>query len=269
VSSIAALPMYDLPELRESHDRLWLSLRKYLTDAGLKETPAQLTHNIDPVETWTHPGLVLGQGCQYPLAKFFAERVRLVATPRYAAHGCEEARYRSAIVVREDDPAETLADLRGRRCAVNERSSNSGMNLLRAAIAPLANGARFFESVVLSGSHRGSVKMVSAGDADVAAVDCVSLAHFQRLYPATTTTLRILAWTPTAPSLPLITSGTTNDEALGKLRSSLAAAISDPDLDDAREQLLLEGFDLEPAEDYGEVLQLERSAAQQGYPKLF
>jgi hypothetical protein len=41
------------------------------------------------------------------------------------------------------------------------------------------------------------------------------------------------------------------------------------DLDDAREQLLIEGFDFEPASDYAEVLQLERSAAQQGYPKLF
>jgi ABC-type phosphate/phosphonate transport system substrate-binding protein len=202
------------------------------------------------------------------LAKFFADRVRLVATPRYAAPGCEGASYRSAIVVREDDPAETLADLRGRRCVINERSSNSGVNMLRASIAPLANGKRFFESVVLGGSHRGSVKMVSAGDADVAAVDCVSFAHFQRLYPSTAAPLRILDWTPSAPSLPFITARTTSDETLGKLRSSLAAVMADRELDDARERLLLDGFDLEPAEGYSEVLRLERVAAELGYPKL-
>jgi ABC-type phosphate/phosphonate transport system substrate-binding protein len=269
VSSIAALPMYDLPQLRASHDMLWSSLRKYLTDAGLKEAPTDLTRNIHPVGTWTHPNLVLGQGCEYPLAKFFADRVRLVATPRYAAPGCEGASYRSAIVVREDDPAETLADLRGRRCVINERSSNSGMNMLRASIAPLANGERFFESVVLGGSHRGSVKMVSAGDADVAAVDCVSFAHFQRLYPSTAATLRILDWTPSAPSLPFITARTTSDELLVKLRSSLAAVMADRELDDARERLLLDGFDLEPAEGYSKVLRLERVAAQLGYPQLF
>jgi ABC-type phosphate/phosphonate transport system substrate-binding protein len=269
VSSIAALPMYDLPQLRASHDKLWSSLSKYLTDAGLKEAPTDLTRNIHPAGTWTHPNLVLGQGCEYPLAKFFADRVRLVATPRYAAPGCQGASYRSAIVVREDDPAETLADLRGRRCVINERSSNSGMNMLRASIAPLANGQRFFESVVLGGSHRGSVKMVSAGDADVAAVDCVSFAHFQRLYPSTAALLRILAWTPSAPSLPFITARTTSDEVLGKLRSSLAAVMADRELDDARERLLLDGFDLEPVEGYSEVLRLERVAAQLGYPQLF
>lgn len=44
----------------------------------------------------------------------------------------------SAIVVRADHPAETLAELRGSRWVVNEAASNSGMNLLRAAVAPPA-----------------------------------------------------------------------------------------------------------------------------------
>ena len=39
----------------------------------------------------------------------------------------------------------TLADLKGRRCAVNQIDSNSGMNLLRAAIAPLADGTAFLK----------------------------------------------------------------------------------------------------------------------------
>jgi len=172
-------------------------------------------------------------------------------------------------VVRVDDAAETLADLRNRRCAVNERTSNSGMNLLRASIAPLANGERFFESVVLSGSHHKSVQMVADGDADVAAVDCVSLAHFRRLYPSSIVPLRILAWTARAPSLPYITAAATSDEVLQKLRSSLAGIIADRKLTEAREQLFLEGVDLEPAGDYAEVLQLEGAAARLGYPKLF
>jgi ABC-type phosphate/phosphonate transport system substrate-binding protein len=268
VSPIAALPMYDFPQLQATHEKLWSALRKYLLEAGVKETPARLTRRTNHVETWTHPLLLLGQACQYPLAKFFADRVRLVATPRYLASGCDGATYRSAIVVREDDPAETLLDLRNRRCAINQRTSNSGMNLLRASIAPFANGAQFFESVVLSGSHLRSVQMVAVGDADVAAVDCVSFAHFQRLYPATVAPLRILDWTPPAPSLPFITAAATSDEVLEMLRSSLAAAIADRELEETREQLLLEGFDLEPAEDYAEVLQLESAAAQLGYPKL-
>ena len=66
------------------------------------------------------------------------------------------------------------------------------MNLLRAAIAPLSDGTPFFESVVLSGSHRRSVAMVVAGVADVAAIDCVTFAHLQRLYPHEVTGVRVL-----------------------------------------------------------------------------
>jgi ABC-type phosphate/phosphonate transport system substrate-binding protein len=265
---IAAFPMYDLPELETTHDELWSAISRYLGEAGVAEFPRQLTRRMDHVRVWTHPLLLLGQGCEYPLAKFFAGRVRVVATPRYSVPGCEGATYRSAIVVRADDPAETLADLQDRRCAVNERTSNSGMNLLRATIARFANGARFFESIVLSGSHRRSVQMVAAGDADVAAVDCVSFAHFGRLYPSSIGLLRILGWTPSSPSLPFITAAGTSDRTLTKLRSSLAAVLADRDLDEVRERLFLDGFDLEPTGDFSGVLQLERAAAHLGYPKL-
>jgi ABC-type phosphate/phosphonate transport system substrate-binding protein len=265
---IAAFPMYDFPELQPAHDALWSSLRKHLIDAGIAEAPEGLTRGIGHEAVWGHPLLLLGQGCEYPLAKFFADRVRLVATPKYGVPGCDGGAYRSAIVVRKDDPAETLAELRNRRCVVNERSSNSGMNLLRASIAPIAGGTRFFSSVVFSGSHRRSVQMVAGGDADVAAVDCVSFAHFRRLYPSSTAVLRILDWTPAAPSLPFITSGSTGDNLLKQLRSALEAVAADPSLKESRERLFLEGFDLDPAGGFDEVLHLERRAAQMGYPKL-
>jgi len=266
---IAAFPMYDFPELEGAHDELWSAIRRSLMEAGLTDTPIRLTRGTDHIAVWTHPALLLGQGCEYPLAKFFADRIRLVATPRYAVPGCDGATYRSAIVVRKDDPAETLADLRDRRCAINERSSNSGMNLLRASVASFAHGKRFFESIVLSGSHRKSVRMVASGDADVAAVDCVSFAHFRRLYPSSIAPLRILAWSTPTPSLPYITAAATGDTVLQKLRSSLAAVIADGALDAVRDRLFLEGFDFEPAGDFSEVLRLERGAARLGYPKLF
>jgi ABC-type phosphate/phosphonate transport system substrate-binding protein len=260
--------MYDFPGLETAHDEFWSAIRTYLIEAGVAETPERLTHRADHIAIWTDPLLLLGQGCEYPLAKFYANRVRLVATPRYAVPGCDGATYRSAIVVRMDDAAETLADLRHRRCAINEPHSNSGMNLLRASIAGIAHGARFFEAVVESGSHRGSVQMVVDGEADVAAVDCVSFAHFQRLYPASTAQLRILSWTAATPSLPFITAAATGDTELQKIRASLAAAVADRQLDAARERLFLAGFDLNPAGGFVEVLQLEREAAELGYPRL-
>ena len=63
-----------------------------------------------------------------------------------------------------------------RRPALNAHDSNTGMNLFRAAIAPIAGGAPFFRAVVVTGSHEASVAAVAEGRADLAAIDCVSFA---------------------------------------------------------------------------------------------
>ncbi len=264
---IAALPMYDYPELASAHDALWSALRGQLMALGI-QAPDALTRDLGHFEIWRDPRLLLAQACEYPLAKHFATTARKVATPIYTAVGCEGASYRSAIVVRKDDPAVALADLRGRRCVINEIDSNSGMNLLRAAIAPLSGRGRFFASVSQSGSHRQSAALVGAGQADVAALDCVSYAHLRRLDPEITAALRVLAWSPSSPCLPLITAATTDDDTLHGLRTGLARIAADPALASGRAELLLEGFDLNPAAGYDAVLRLEREAAEAGYSTL-
>jgi ABC-type phosphate/phosphonate transport system substrate-binding protein len=264
---LAALPMYDYPELTGATDALWDALRDQLRAAGVP-APEQLTRSLGHFAIWRDADLLLAQACEYPLAKRFAATVRKVATPIYTAPGCDGTRYRSAIVVRRDDPASSLAELRGRRCVINESDSNSGMNLLRAAIAPLAKGTRFFASVSLSGSHRHSAALVAAAEADVAALDCVSYAHLQRFDQETTARLRVLDWTPASPSLPLITAAATDDETLQLLREAFAAVAADPALASVRAALLLQGFDLAPPRDYAAVLRLEQQAVDAGYPTL-
>lgn len=293
---VASLPMYDFPELRDAHDEFWGAIAGRLTAAGLKEIPRTLTRGVLPADVWADSSLLFAQGCEYPLAKAFADRVRVVAHPVYSAAGCEGARYRSAVVVRRDrnaggvtqarGPAHAggsarehraalagaggtdvaLAELRGQRCVVNELDSNSGMNLLRAAIAPFANGEPFFASVTVSGSHLRSIEMIASGHADVASVDCVSFAHFQRLYPSLVAELRVLAWTASSPSLPYITSRSASDSTVQRLRAALADVFEDESLAPARAKLLLQSVDLEPAAGFGEVLALERGAAEAGYP---
>jgi len=265
---IAALPMYDFPEAAAATDALWAALAAQLRAAGVRDVPAGLTRDLGQADTWRHPRLLLGQACEYPLAKSYASYVRVLATPRYTAPGCAGALYRSAIVVRADDPATTLVGLRERRCVINELDSNSGMNLLRAAIAPLANGRPFFASVALSGAHRNSVRLVAEGRADVAAIDCVSFAHIGRAAPGLTARLRILAWTPATPCLPLVTARTSDGVPLPILRAALAAVSRDPALAAVRERLFLGGFDLDPDDSFAAVLRLEREAAELGYPVL-
>jgi len=49
---------------------------------------------------------------------------------------------------------------------------------------------------LLQCSHRKSLEFVVAGDADVTAVDCVTLAYLQRIQPELTSGVRIIDWTP-------------------------------------------------------------------------
>ena len=108
--------------------------------------------------------------------------------------------------------------------------------------------------------------MVAEGQADVAAIDCVSFAHFARL-DAAARALRVLHGPtavrayPTSRRAPPIRS---------RSRRCVQAWRTSPPirLRPLRARLLLEGFDLSPAGDYAEVLTLERRAGEQGYAVL-
>ncbi len=264
----AALSMYDLPELQDANDALWAAITARLRARNVFDAPDHLTRDVPPEVLWTDPDLILAQTCGLPLATRLEGRVRVVATPRYRARGCDGADYRSAVVVRADSAVNSLDDLRASRCAVNDLTSNSGMNLLRAEIAPLAKGATFFKSVLVTGSHLASAEAVAQDEADVAALDCVTWAHLQRWRTSLTDRLRVLTWTVRSPGLPLITSLGVGPSQLAALRAALDDVARDPDLGEVRETLLLEGFSLTPVEHYRAALRLRDIAVGLGYPHL-
>jgi ABC-type phosphate/phosphonate transport system substrate-binding protein len=266
--SVAALPMYDFPELRDAHDRLWAALAQRLLDSGVAAVPRQLTRGLGHREIWAHPGLLFGQACELPLLKSFQARLKIVATPSYRAPGCADGSYRSAIVVRADEPADALDDLRNRRCVVNEPDSNSGMNLFRAALAPVAGGSRFFQSVRFSGAHLRSMELVAAGEADVTAIDCVSFAHISKFQPRLVSGLRVVDWTPAGPCLPYVISRRMSDATVEALRTAIAAVLADRALAPTRDLLLLEGINLSPDTTFDRVQRLELEAELWRYPVL-
>jgi ABC-type phosphate/phosphonate transport system substrate-binding protein len=265
---IAALPMYDFPEVRDAHDRLWDALARRLRETGVAGVPRHLIRDLSHRELWSHPGLLFGQACEYPLSKYFCRYLKIVATPRYRAPGCKENTYRSGIVVRAEEPACSLEGLRERRCVVNEPDSNSGMNLLRATLAPITGGTRFFRSVVFSGSHRRSLELIGAGEADVAAIDCVTLEHLRRTHPLLMSQVRVIDWTEPSPCLPFVITSQASESTVIALREALQAVCADPALAPVRDTLLLEGIDVTPDATFSRVLELERQAERWRYPAL-
>lgn len=256
--------MYDHPAARWATDALWSALASALAEHGVP-APAALDRRADYASIWHEPGLVLSQTCGYPYATALRGEVQLVATPVYRAAGCEGSGYRSVLAVRADDPARSLADLRGRRIAFNATDSQSGYNALRAAVAPLASGARYFAGTVVTGSHGASAAAVGSGAADLCAIDCVTWAMLGRYEPERLAALRVIGLTAPVPGLPLVT-GTA--APLAAVRAAVAVVMGDPGLNAEREALLLDGIEVLAESDYDVIPAMERQAITAGYAML-
>ena len=164
--SLATLGMYDLPEFRDATDGWWEVLARAFEEEGVEGVPPELRRGEDSYhKAWTDPRLLFSQTCGYPLRLMLKDKVRYLATPCYSAPGCSGAYYRSAIVVRKDSDCTEVEGLRGKVCAYNSQSSQSGYNCLRAKIAPHAEKGRFFSRTVQSGGHHESLQLVATGKA--------------------------------------------------------------------------------------------------------
>lgn len=259
----ASLPMYDLEAVREATDRWWAGLARHLRAAGVAGVPARLER--EPAPDWTDTALLFSQACGYPLTHALAGRVAPLCTPAYDAPGCSGARYASALVVRADAGAATLADLRGGVCAINAPDSHSGCNVLRRMLAPLADGGVFFARVVETGSHLASVARVAGGEADLCAVDAVTHALAARHDPARLAGTRVLAFSPRAPGLPYIAGPAVDADTCRRMRDAVHAALADPALAAEREALLIAGAEDLPLDTYDEIVAMEREAVAAGY----
>ena len=136
-ASIAILPMYDFPWIAGANDALWAAISARLTKAEV-QSPKALTRRPDPIAQGRNPGLIFGQACGYPYVTGLKDAVTLIAAPEYAFPGCDGAAHRSFLVCRARDPRRALGEFRGSTAALNAWDSNTGMNLFRAAIAPIA-----------------------------------------------------------------------------------------------------------------------------------
>ena len=196
---VVSLMMYDAPDIvRRANDALWIALRDGLRRRGV--AVPDLLDRTDSHETyWLRPDLAFAQTCGFPYVCELKGKVRLVATPVFRHPGGAGARRASFIVLREDDPAETVAELSGKRAAINDWLSNSGMNLLRIAVAPYARHGRFFSEVTVTGGHMASIRAIREGRADVAAIDSITWGLHAEHAPEALSGIRILAETPMGP----------------------------------------------------------------------
>jgi ABC-type phosphate/phosphonate transport system substrate-binding protein len=262
----ASLAMYDsVPPVQAANDRIWQGIRDRLRSAGY-DAPDALDRDISYEGVWLQPDLVLAQTCGYPYISHLRGKVRLVATPAFDFAGGRGTERVSFIIVPEASRAERLEDLRGKTAAINDWGSNSGMNLFRAAVAPLARDGKFFSDVKVTGGHLPSIAAVQKGEADVASIDTVTWGMLARHRPDMLAGVRILADSPSGPGLPYITRLDASDEEVEALRKAIAETITDPAYADAVTALGLKGIEILGDADYDRLDAYRREAERLGYP---
>jgi ABC-type phosphate/phosphonate transport system substrate-binding protein len=265
---VASLMMYDKPEaVQRANDALWSAIRDEMRARGF-DAPEALDRKDEHEAYWLRPDLAFAQACGFPYVCALKGRVRLVATPAFRFAGGKGARRASFVVVRHDDEARRIADLAGRRVAINDWQSNSGMNLLRRSIAPFAKEGRFFAEVIVTGGHMASIAAVQAGRADVASIDSVTWGLHVQHAPEALAGIRILAETPAGPGLPYITRLSASDAEVTALRDSLSAVIGSPAHAGVIDALGLTGIELLSDADYAELEAFDAEARRLGYPKV-
>ncbi len=266
--ALASFPWYDLTEIRWAQDVLWSAIGRELRAGGWPQVPAALERGQAYTSQWGNADLLLSQACGYDVLYGFADSLRLVASPCFAASGCEGPNYSSHIVVRDRSAYEGPEDLRGARAAINTPTSHSGANALRQRVAPLQEDGHFFASVFTSGSHVQSLRMIRENAVDVAAIDCVTYALFGRHQPAAIEGTRVLESTPLVPAPPFVTSAAMKLEGVAELRRALRSALADPNTRPARDALLLEGIEELPLSAYEPIAAMKRAADVLGYVEI-
>jgi ABC-type phosphate/phosphonate transport system substrate-binding protein len=277
--AVVSLPMYEVSDSMKKADNIfWSRLREKLSAQGVN-APVELERTSgDLNDQWQDDHLLLSQTCGYPYTHTLMQRgVKIVGTLVYTTNdGLAPGEYRSVIIVKAGTPYKTLVDLKGKKAGVNEMGSNSGMNAFRAAVAAsfpeneLKQG--IFASVITTGGHMKSVRMVADGQIDVAAIDSVSYDLIRRDYPELAAKTRVLTNTPVSPGLPLITSAQTDDKTIDKMRTAIKEVVAHPgdaELRWALGEMKLKDFVVIDAQTYHQrIYQLEDLAIDKGYPAL-
>jgi len=227
----------------------------------------RLSFEHDP-QLMLAPELWFGHTCGYPLMTRLRRQVAPFCVPLFDVPGTDDRLYSSRIIVAADSTIESIIDSRGRVAAINNPDSNSGMNVLRNAVAQVHGGGDFFARVLTTGGHLHSLQAVAEGAADIAAIDCVSYQLIEDWRPELCARVRIIADSVQTCGLPLVMpharlAQTDTGALIASLNEALASSAGR-----VAGTLHLAGFAGVTLDDYRSILEVEQYAVERGYPTL-
>lgn len=214
------------------------------------------------------PGLLIGHTCGYPLMTRLQDALRPFCLPCFDVPGVTGKRYCSQFIVPAGSAIETLQQCRGKIVAINNRNSNSGMNVLRYALAKLGAMPGFFSEVLMTGSHLASAEAVASNRAQLAAIDSVSYQLIADQNPDLISALRVIDYSEQTCGLPFVVPASQySRQACANFAIALNQALAQLPVE-LRKKLHLARFESVGLDDYQSILELEKFAIEAGYPEL-
>ncbi|WP_299615439.1 PhnD/SsuA/transferrin family substrate-binding protein [uncultured Tateyamaria sp.] len=235
---IASLGMYDMPHLRDAHDRLWSGIR-----AALGHGPDHLTRDGDAWAEWQSPDLLLAQTCGLPFRARLHGKVTLVSTPDYDLPDCPAGHYCSYLIRRRSDARDLKTLSNQGVMAYNDALSQSGW---AAPVMHLKCHGAHPRNTIRTDAHIASIEAVLSGAADYAGIDALTYLLWAQVNPDKAQQIDTFARTSPTPALPYITAlGRDPVPIANAIRSGIAALPADD-----RATLRLKGLIDIPASEY-------------------
>jgi ABC-type phosphate/phosphonate transport system substrate-binding protein len=263
-SFIAALPMYDWPEMRAETDAEWERLREAFRTAGLDAPERLVRRNADmpsvpggirdaegnvvapdpatlpPDELhlptlWLHPSLLFTQTCWGPMEQGLASHVRVVSQPDYSAFpGGRGEFYSSALMMRTDGQADVAPPDDGAprlplETIRGKRLAYNSDDSMSGIIALTRDLEAAGEGLDLFSElvETGGHRLSIVAVAEGQADVCAvdcRTLALARRFEPAVAKLRIVGWTGLRKGLPFIVPASTSDATFEKLQSALQAS---------------------------------------------
>ncbi len=162
-----------------------------------------------------------------------------IATPQVRG----KPTYQSYLIVKKDSAYTSIEDLRGKEFAFTDPESNTGSLVPRFWLAEIGESpSMFFQETIYTYSHDNSIKAVSKGLVDAAAVDGHKWDYYQVVNPSLTETTRIIKKSDPFGSPPLVAASSLTQEKKRQIQAIVTSMHHDKDGQQILERLMIDRF---------------------------
>ncbi|GAB4563701.1 MAG: phosphate/phosphite/phosphonate ABC transporter substrate-binding protein [Haliangiales bacterium] len=188
----------------------------------------------------------------------------VMRAPRYGG----KPEYYSDLIVRADSDIDSFDDLAGRVFVYNEEISNSGYNMPRHRLLRAGLTEGYFGTVLRSGSHEESIRMVAEGKADASFVDSLVLEHEQSQGSPRSRQVAVIDSIGPAGIPPVVVSNHVSPALRQELARELLSMHESPSGRAILQRAAVERFVSVSDDNYDSIREMYKGAQEAGYTRI-